>query len=174
TVSEVHKGRGGRALDTEIVGKNGASRDRHILIAVDESDNARRALLYAADFLGGVPGFRVSLLSIVPEPSDDYFNTDQERSQWVDDQRAKAEKTLGKYREVLIQSGFAENKVDTLVDVKKCPSVAECILDEQKKLGCCTVVVGRRGITKKEEFIFGSTSSKLLHAPKNCAVWVIE
>jgi len=164
----------GRALDNEKVDNSDTLKDRHVLIAVDESDNAQRALLYAGDFLGGVPGFRVTLLCIVPEPSDDFFDTEEDRQHWVEDRRAKAQELLDKYRLILIQSGFSKDKVGVVVDVKKCPSVAECILDQQRKLGCCTVVVGRRGISKKEEFIFGSTSSRLLHSGKNCAVWVIE
>jgi len=39
---------------------------------------------------------------------------------------------------------------------------------------CCTIVIGRRGISKKEEFIFGSTSNKIIHEAKKCAVLVIE
>jgi nucleotide-binding universal stress UspA family protein len=149
-------------------------KDRHVLIALDESENAKRALLYAADFLGGVPGFRATLLNIIPEPSEDYFDSDKDRQTWMEDQRLKAEEMLDKYRMVLIQSGFGKDKVEGLVDIRNCPSIAECILDHQKRLGCCTVIVGRRGISKKEEFIFGSTSNKILHAGKNCAVWVIE
>ncbi len=152
---------------------SGLLKDRHILIALDESDNAQRALLYAADFLGGVPGFRATLLSIITEPPEDYFDTDKDRNQWIEDHRLKTKEMLDKYRRILIQSGFGEDKVDILIEVKNCPSVAECILEEQRKLGCCTVVVGRRGISKKEEFMFGSTSSKILHTGKNCAVWVI-
>ena len=37
-----------------------------------------------------------------------------------------------------------------------------------------TVVIGRRGISKKEEFMFGSTSTKILHIAKDCSIWVIE
>lgn len=161
-------------MDNKKADSSGAIQDRHVLIALDETDNAKRALLYAADFLGGVPGFRVTLLFIVPEPPDDFFDSEKDRQCWINDQRKKACELLDKYRHILIQSGFAEDKVNVLVDVKKCPSLAECILEEQRKLKCCTVVVGRRGISKKEEFIFGSTSSRLLHSGKNCAVWVIE
>ncbi len=54
-------------------------------------------------------------------------------------------------------------------------SIAETILDELRERSAGTLVVGRRGITKKEEFIYGSTSSKLLHAQKNsAAMWVVE
>ena len=52
--------------------------------------------------------------------------------------------------------------------------MASCIIRELEELKCCTVVIGRRGISKKEEFIFGSTSSRILHDAKNCAVMVIE
>lgn len=147
---------------------------RHVLVAVDGSENARRAVLYVADFLGGVPGFRVTLLSIVPEPSEDYFETDEERKDWIDKHTSEAEEILGNYREVLIQSGFKENKVAVSVEVRNCPSIADCILDDQKSLGCCTIVLGRRGLSKKEEFLYGSTSNKILHTVNNCAVWVVE
>jgi nucleotide-binding universal stress UspA family protein len=149
-------------------------KDRHVLVALDSSENAGRAALYVADFLGGVPGFRVTLLSIVPEPSEDYFETGEERKAWIEEHRSGAEKMLQNYREVLLQSGFSEDKVTVRVEVRNCPSIADCILDDQKKLGCCTIVLGRRGISKKEEFLYGSTSNKVLHSGKNCAVWVIE
>lgn len=149
-------------------------KDRHLLVALDGSENAQRAALYVADLLGGVPGFRVTLLNIVPEPSEDYFETAEERTAWVEEHSSGAEKMLQKYREVFIQAGFREDKVMVRVEVRNCPSIADCILDDQKKLGCCTVVLGRRGISKKEEFLYGSTSNKLLHSTKNCAVWVIE
>jgi nucleotide-binding universal stress UspA family protein len=35
-------------------------------------------------------------------------------------------------------------------------------------------VVGRRGVSKRQEFLFGSVSSKVVRDAKNCAVWVIE
>lgn len=54
-------------------------------------------------------------------------------------------------------------------------SVAEVILEEMKKSGANTLGISRRGISKKEEFIYGSTSNKLLHAAKgSAAMWVVE
>lgn len=149
-------------------------KDRHILVALDSSENAKRAALYVADFLGGVPGFRVTLLNIVPEPSEDYFETEEERKVWIEEHSSVAQEMLQNLRDILIQSGFREDKVAVRVEVRSCPSIADCILDDQKTLGCCTIVLGRRGISKKEEVLYGSTSNKVLHSGKNCAVWVIE
>jgi nucleotide-binding universal stress UspA family protein len=161
-------------MKTENAANSDVMKDRHILIALDESENAKRALLYAADFLGGSPGFRATILNIIPVPSEDYFDSDSDQEKWVDERKTEAEGMLERYREILVQSGFGEDKVATSVEIRHDRSVAECILDAQKRLDCCTVIVGRRGISKKEEFIYGSTSSKVLHSGKNCAVWVIE
>jgi nucleotide-binding universal stress UspA family protein len=161
-------------MPTENQDNHDLVKDRHVLVSLDESEKANKAVLYVGDFLGGVPGFRVTLLNIIPEPSEDYFNTDSDKREWVASHRSKALKELENYRKILIQSGFEEDKVSVKVDITKGQSLAESILDEQKKLDCCTVVIGRRGISRKEEFLFGSTSNTILHAGKNCALWVIE
>ncbi|MDP3427335.1 MAG: universal stress protein, partial [Humidesulfovibrio sp.] len=54
------------------------------------------------------------------------------------------------------------------------PSIAQTILDVQQEGGFGTLVVGRRGLTNSEVFLFGSVSSKLVHNAKNCAVWVVQ
>ena len=152
----------------------GAVKDKHILICLDESENSKRALLYAADMLGGLPGFRVTLLSIIPEPSDDYLESGADRSTWIESSRSKVIRQLENFRKVLVQAGFREQKVDIIMEVSYCPSVADCILDIQRRLECCTVVLGRRGISKREEILFGSTSNSILHAEKKCAVWIVD
>ncbi len=147
---------------------------RNILIAVDESENAKRAVLYVRDLLAGLSGFHIKLITIIPEPSEDYFASETERTQWVKDKQDSFQGILKEYSMLLHEAGFREEDVTLYVMMKECTSIAECILREQEKLSCGTVVIGRRGISKKEEFIFGSTSSKILHTARDCAVWVIE
>ena len=53
--------------------------NRNILIAVDDSDNARRAVSYVAQLLGSVKGFKVSLLHVIPQPEEDFFPTSAEK-----------------------------------------------------------------------------------------------
>ncbi len=149
-------------------------KDKHLLIAVDESDSSRRAVLYVADFLGGFPGFAVTLMRIIPGPEEDFFDTEEEQNAWIKGQIAESNKMLENYRKVLIQSGFPEDKVRYRACVAETKSFAEAILEIRCDLTCCTVVVGRHHHSKAEEFLFGSTSSKLVHEAKNCAVWVVE
>jgi nucleotide-binding universal stress UspA family protein len=150
------------------------SNSRRILIAVDDSENARRAVRYAADLLGGAPGFKATVLTVVPEPPGDYFRADAERQAWLEERKAAAGALLEECRGVLIRSGFAGGDVAAVAEVGPCPSVADCVLAVQRRLGSGTVVVGRRGVSKKEEFLFGSTSSRIMHSVKDCAVWVVE
>lgn len=148
--------------------------DRHILVAVDDTDSSKRAVLYVADFLGDAPGFKVTLLSLVPVPEPDHFESDKKRREWIDRHHHTMETLLQRYRKILIQGGFAEEKVAVTVETTESLSIAEAIIEAQERFGSCTVVVGRHGISKQEEFLFGSTSNKLLHMPKNCSLWIIE
>jgi len=53
-------------------------------------------------------------------------------------------------------------------------SVAMDVLRIQKEGDFGAVVIGRRGVSKQEEFLFGSVSMKIVHHARECAVWVVE
>ena len=148
--------------------------ERHIMIAVDSSDNARRAVLFVGDFFGCYKGFKVTLLHIILEPEPTFFSDSETGTKWLADQKEEARRIMDDFRHILIDAGFPEDKVNVRIDVMKGASVADCIIAEQEEMKCCTIVIGRRGISKKEEFIFGSTSNKIIHEAKKCAVLVIE
>jgi nucleotide-binding universal stress UspA family protein len=148
--------------------------ERHIMIAADSSDNARRAVLFVGDFFGCYEGFQVTLLHIILEPEATFFRGKDERQKWLADQRGESRKFMEEYRNILVNAGFPEDKVNVRIDTMRAPSVADCIIKEQDEMKCCTIVIGRRGISKKEEFIFGSTSNKIIHEARKCAVLVIE
>jgi nucleotide-binding universal stress UspA family protein len=149
-------------------------KDKHLLIAVDESDSSRRAVLYVADFLGGFPGFTVTLLRIIPAPDEDFFENEESENKWMAEKMQAANIMLANYRQILIQSGFPEDKVRFRACIEESRSFSDAILETRCDLTCCTIVVGRHHKSKTEEFLFGSTSNKLIHEAKNCAVWVVE
>jgi nucleotide-binding universal stress UspA family protein len=146
---------------------------RNILIAVDASDNSRRAVSYVGRMLGGKNGFRAMLLHVIPDPEEDYFRNDSERQVWLQDYRRKSGKVLQEYRQMLVRSGFADNAVDMQMPLRYCPSMAECILSERDSRQYGTIVVGRQGLSRKEEFLFGSISSKIVNHARDCTVWVV-
>lgn len=149
-------------------------KEKRILIGVDNSEDSEKAVKYVAGLLGGLPGFFVTLLHIVPAPPEDYFFSDEDLAERVAKERASSIETIEDYRRILVHSGFREDKVAVMIETRYCPSVAECILDVQQKTDSCTIVIGRKNLSRKEEILFGSTSDNILHAGKHCAVWLVE
>jgi len=148
--------------------------NKNILIAVDESENARRAVLYVAQLLEGAAGFSVTILHVINEPEEDYFPTTDEKEKWLSQYKEKIDKMLEDYRQILIQRGFNRSAVSVRSTIRYCPSMAQCILEERDETEYSTVVVGRQGLSRSQEFLFGSVSSKIVNYARNCTVWVVE
>ena len=148
--------------------------ERNIVVAVDESENARRAVTYVGQLLGGLSGFKVKLLHVIPDPEEDYFPNAEEKENWLARTRDKVKKMLDEYKKILIECGFKEDDVTVKSTLRYCPSMAECILSEQDKTRYDTIVVGRQGVSRSEEFLFGSVSSKIVNHAKDCTVWVVR
>ena len=147
--------------------------NKNILIAVDTSENSRRAVSYVGRMLGGIQGFHVSLLHVIPDPEEDYFPSEAERQAWLESYRSKTDEVLQEYRNMLMAAGFPAHAVDLHTPRRYCPSMAECILSEREKRVYSTIVVGRQGLSRKEEFLFGSISNKIVSHARECTVWVV-
>ena len=141
--------------------------NRNILIAVDASENSRRAVQYVAGMLGGMKGFKATVLHVIREPEEDEFPVPEEKEKWYPAHRQQVDRMLEEYRRMLIAAGFASEDVSTRSTLRYCPSMAECILAEQDLLKYATLVVGRKGLSHKEEFLFGSISGKIVRTARN-------
>ena len=111
---------------------------------------------------------------MVPEPEEDYFPTSAQKEEWLTQYKQKVDAMLEDYRQLLIQKGFDPKDVAVRSTVRYCPSMAECILSERDETLYSTIVVGRQGLSRSEEFLFGSVSSKIVTHARNCTVWVVE
>jgi nucleotide-binding universal stress UspA family protein len=148
--------------------------NKNILIAIDDSVNAQRAVEYVGQILGGSPGFKVLLLHIIPEPEEDYFPDADQQTRWLTRYQQKMKKCLEQYQQILYHHGFKDEDVSVQMIQRFCPSMAECILTERENVRYDTIVVGRQGLSRSEEFLFGSISSKIVTHGRNCTVWVVE
>ncbi|MDY6953099.1 MAG: universal stress protein, partial [Thermodesulfobacteriota bacterium] len=94
--------------------------------------------------------------------------------EWLSQYRQKVNTLLDDCREILIRAGFDPKDVSVRSPLRYCPSMAECILSERDEIEYDTIVVGRQGLSRSEEFLFGSVSSKIVTHARNCTVWVVE
>jgi nucleotide-binding universal stress UspA family protein len=163
----------GKDKENNMEGKTHNAFNKNILIAVDTSENSRRAVAYVGRMLGGMQGYHVTLLHVIPDPEEDYFQSESEREAWIAGYRSKTDAVLKEYQDMLISAGFPTTAVDLHTPRRYCPSMAECILSEHQKQDYSTIVIGRHGLSRKEEFLFGSISNKIVHHARDCAVWVV-
>jgi len=145
-----------------------------ILLAMDESANAMRAVEYVARLSSSGARFQVSMVGVLVKPSPDLFEEPQGAERFAAEYRGRMEKVFARAREILTGAGLPAAQVRHSLIETEDPGVAQALLAEQRKGGYGTIVVGRRGVTKAEEFLFGSVSNKIIHHAKDCTVWVVE
>jgi nucleotide-binding universal stress UspA family protein len=146
-----------------------------LLIAIDRSDNALKAVDYVGSVLSCHPEVDISLLHVINEPSPDLMPDFQERRRAVAQTKEETLRLMESIGQRLTACGIPEKRIHLKIQTcQKVTSVAELILHELQAGGYDTVVIGRRGVSKREEFLFGSVSNRIVREAKNCAVWVVE
>ncbi|GAB6057971.1 universal stress protein [Desulfonatronum parangueonense] len=159
---------------------------KKILLAVDASENSNRAVDYVGTMIGGASGFEIQLLYVERNPERDTFPDDAAWKKACEQEEKKMRDYLDQAKEELQNRGVASetvsidyyvptfNAVPSQTGSTPPLSVADHLLRVIREGGFGTVVVGRRGMSKAEEFLFGSVSTKIVHNTKNCTVWVVE
>ncbi|NDY56894.1 universal stress protein [Desulfovibrio sulfodismutans] len=146
---------------------------KHILVAVDGSQNSLRAADYVGEVVRGGPGFHIELVAVLVPPDRDIF-PDPALFQAERDTRARdAAQALETAREGLLGKGMDPAIIGTRTMSCLDKDVAGTILAVRGECGCGTVVVGRRGLSKAEEFLLGSISSRVARHAKDFTVWVV-
>ena len=155
--------------------------EKKILVAVDDSENAMRAVEFIAKSF--TPDHRITLFSVILDipaicdlnsPSlTPYFSKQKAAFCEVEDQeKILIKNALQKARELLLKAGFGEKDVTIKMEAKK-KGVARGILDEANS-GYDTLVMGRRGLSGIKEFFIGSVSQKVLQSAKTVSVVMVN
>ena len=155
--------------------------EKKILIAVDDSENAMRAVEYVANSFNTENS--ITLFSVVLDtpaicdmnsPSlTPYFIAQKDAFCSLEDQKKfLVKEALQKAKEVLLKAGFEEEKITVKLEDKK-KGIARGIIDEAKS-GYDTIVLGRRGLSSIKEFFLGSVPLKVLHSAGNISVVLVN
>ncbi|MBL0717462.1 MAG: universal stress protein [Desulfosarcina sp.] len=86
----------------------------------------------------------------------------------------KIKKMLEDARKKLIDHGFLEDQTRVKITTEQYPNVTEGIIDQFKKNHYKMVMIGRRRMSKSEEFVLGDISIKLVRALDETAVVVVK
>lgn len=145
-----------------------------ILIAVDGSAGATRAVDFVATHLGGYD-YDVRLVHVIrcsktiARQRPDLNNPLESRQATT----ARAKEIFKTASQRLVANGFSYNQISGKM-ISSALSRAEAITDLAKKERIGTIVVGRRGVSRPSSFFIGRVSNKAIHMARQFSVWVIS
>jgi nucleotide-binding universal stress UspA family protein len=156
-----------------------------LLIALDSSKGAWRAVEYVAETFGKTPGVQVTLLHVLsglpPAFWDDgHILEEKEReirqrlvAAWQQDQEKQWLNLVHKASQHLGAAGLTCKALHHQFKPKYF-DVADDILDEAREGAYDTVVLGRRGLGMAKSVLLGSVTRKVVDNAQGCAVTVVE
>ena len=158
---------------------------KKMLIAIDGSDCALKAVDYVGRQFSGVDDLLITLLHVLPYPpaplwDDGHIPTKEEKGErdiaierWLKDQRSKADGIFAKAVDILTSNGFSAHQIETKT-VSDSTDVAGSILEETRDKGYQTLVVGRCGHSPAKKFVMGSVTMKIISHGAGVAICVVE
>lgn len=173
-----------RLTDVPVWIIGGSPQPGRLLISMDTSEWAMRAVDYVGSMLDGCPaevllfhavrGFDIFQRghgkAFVPEHNKDWM--EQAEKELTEASRA-IEPIFEKASQRLVSAGLSADRIATKV-VTGVSSRAGAVVLEAQREGYDTIVVGRRGLSKVQEFFMGRVSNKIIQMARKMAVWVVS
>ncbi len=158
---------------------------RKLLIAFDGSDCGLSAVDYVGMQFSGLSDITITIFHVLPNipPNlwdDGHILSHGEREErkrvvekWLENQRLRMEPLFAKAKQTLIDRGIKSDQIATKTK-SDVADVADSILEEARTGGYTTLVVGRCGLTHKERFFTGSTTTAIINRGAGLAICIVE
>lgn len=147
--------------------------NQKLLLAIDGSPSSIKAVDFVAEHAGG-PHYSVGLVHVVrgygglaPEEPDFMMP-----GEYVELEHNTIMQFFSETRNKLVKAGFEDSRIDEKI-ITGAFSRAAAIVQEAESGGYGTIVAGRRGLSKVQEFFMGRVSSKIIHVGAKFSVWLI-
>lgn len=148
--------------------------NQRILIGLDQSENAMRAVDFVGRMTGG-NGYEAALVNVMrgagasdmPLSAEGVGDSDRDALQ------AEIREVFADAAERLVNAGFDHRNVRTEI-IRDVPSRAGALVDMAEREDYHTIVVGRRGLTRASAFVIGRVSPKVLQIGRKHHVWIVN
>ena len=141
-----------------------------ILVAWNESMVSRTALDYLVGLSMCLEDVQITLLHVFRKAS---ASEELMGKKFTKEEKDRLANLLQKTRDKLIENGFVPENIRTIMVEDPYVTIADGIIDQFKKEKFDMVVIGRKRMSKAEEFVMGDISIKLIRALENAAVLVV-
>jgi nucleotide-binding universal stress UspA family protein len=143
-----------------------------ILVPINDSVSSRAIINFLINMSLCPEDSRITLIHIFREPTS---GEDLMGKKFMSEQPARLAAVLEKAKNRLVEEkGFDPAQIDTVLLTDPYPSVTEGIIDYFKKNKYDMVVIGRKKMSKSEEFVLGDISVKLVRTLDNTSVLVVK
>jgi nucleotide-binding universal stress UspA family protein len=153
----------------------GDIQSRKMLIAVDASENSRKAVNYLGTFAAATET-EFTLYHVIRSLGfgflEDFSRRDKEIKAFEEVLASNAQGIFRAYQESLEKAGVAPTRISTKYTQQSHTRAGE-ILREAKDGDYGTIVMGRRGLSKVHEFLMGRVTNKVLSRAEGFAVWIV-
>ncbi|MEW6079374.1 MAG: universal stress protein [Thermodesulfobacteriota bacterium] len=142
-----------------------------ILFAVNESASSRAAINYLASLPFVPEEVYIRLVHVFRKPSS---GEEMMGKKYMAEQADRYRGVLARAREQLVEGGFLEGNIGIELVAEPYDTISDGIMDVFKKGTYNMVVIGRKKMSKAEEFVLGDPSVKLVRALEGTAIVVIK
>jgi len=142
-----------------------------ILVPLNDSVSSKAVVDYLARLSFCPEDAHITLIHLFKKPT---ATEDLMGKKFTAEQPARFEAVLEKAKDELIEHGFNPNNIEIKLITDPYPTVAEGIIDQFKKNHFDMVIIGRKHMSKAEEFVMGDISVKLVRALEGTAVLVVK
>ena len=153
----------------------GDIQSRKMLIAVDASENSRKAVDYVGRFAANTE-VELTLYHAIRSLGlgflEDFSPQDKEINGFEKGLVGNAQSMFRAYQKELEKAGVLPARISTKHSRQSYTRAGE-ILREAKNGDYGTIVMGRRGLSKVHEFLMGRVTDKVLSRAVEFAVWIV-
>lgn len=147
------------------------NRNKSILVALNNSVSSRALVEYLANMSLCPEDWEISLLHLFRKPSS---SEELMGKKFAADQPAKLMNILENAKEKLVESGYIPEKINVELIKEPYETISEGIIDQARKRQASLVIIGRKRMSKAEEFVMGDISVKVIRALEGAAVLVVK
>ncbi len=157
---------------------DGKIKSKKLLLPIDGSPNSRRALNNAAWLLTVSEFTEVAILYVLtpffPKEIKEKSPESEKIEASLRNPLAKdAEELLANAKKTLEKEGVPADSIKTHLETKS-TGIAGTILKFAKNQNYNSIMIGRRGISRTKQFLFGGVSNKIIQQVQDMAVWVVS
>jgi nucleotide-binding universal stress UspA family protein len=152
---------------------------RKILIATDGSYNALTAVSYVGNLYQSTSNLEVTIQHVFPAVPPIYLEEKydprirKKLTAWKERREEEAKNYLSEASKVLQRAGVEEEQIQTKFG-EQVVGAAQDIMWEADAKGHNAIVIGKKGLSRLEEFFLGSITNKLLELSVDHPVWAVD